>query len=198
MTLKLWRVSDGELVRTMSSGSGSVMSVAFSPDGTQVAAGSGSSQNPRIRLWRAVDGQLLHLLEGHTGAIQSLSFSTGGSLLISGSADRTIRLWRVSDGVLLRTYTRETGTGVNSVACSPDGRWLAYGRADATVVMAHRPGVPVEGDATGNGCVDDQDLLLVLFDFGRTGEGLLSDLNGNGVVDDADLLIVLFNYGAGC
>ena len=38
-------------------------------------------------------------------------------------------------------------------------------------------------------------LLAVLFAFGQTGQNLPADLNGDGHVDDADLLIVLFNFG---
>jgi len=56
----------------------------------------------------------------------------------------------------------------------------------------------VDGDVNGDGCVDDADLLQVLFAFGQTGSGLPQDVNGDGVVDDADLLIVLFNFGRGC
>ncbi|BCW95271.1 MAG: hypothetical protein WHS44_00970 [Fimbriimonadales bacterium] len=51
-------------------------------------------------------------------------------------------------------------------------------------------------DVDGNGCVDDADLLAVLFDFG--GSGGAADVNCDGVVDDADLLEVLFNFGNGC
>jgi hypothetical protein len=56
----------------------------------------------------------------------------------------------------------------------------------------------IPGDVDGNGCVDDADLLMVLFAFGQTGSGLPEDVNGDQVVDDADLLIVLFNFGQGC
>ena len=55
------------------------------------------------------------------------------------------------------------------------------------------------GDVDNNGCVDDTDLLAVLFAFGCPFEGLERvDVNCDGVVDDADLLIVLFNFGSGC
>jgi hypothetical protein len=57
---------------------------------------------------------------------------------------------------------------------------------------------PVPGDVNGDGCVDDADLLAVLFAFGQSGSGLPEDVNGDGVVDDADLLMVLFNFGSGC
>ena len=50
----------------------------------------------------------------------------------------------------------------------------------------------------GDGCMDDTDLLAVLFAFGSTGGNLPEDLNFDGFVDDADLLEVLFNFGRGC
>jgi len=57
--------------------------------------------------------------------------------------------------------------------------------------------VPAPGDVDDNGCVDDADLLQVLFAFGSTGSND-ADVNCDQVVDDADLLIVLFNFGTGC
>jgi len=58
-------------------------------------------------------------------------------------------------------------------------------------------GFPLRGDVDRNGCVDDADLLAVLFAFG--GQGYRNeDLNWDGTIDDADLLTVLFNFGSGC
>jgi hypothetical protein len=54
------------------------------------------------------------------------------------------------------------------------------------------------GDVNADGCVDDADLLAVLFAFGNTGDCLDEDVNNDGVVDDADLLSVLFAFGNGC
>ena len=56
---------------------------------------------------------------------------------------------------------------------------------------------PASGDVDRNGCVDDADLLQVLFAFGETGSNP-ADSNCDGTVDDADLLEVLFNFGNGC
>ncbi|MCS7190187.1 MAG: M1 family aminopeptidase [Fimbriimonadales bacterium] len=53
------------------------------------------------------------------------------------------------------------------------------------------------GDVNGDGCVDDADLLAVLFAFGQSG-ARAEDVNGDDFVDDADLLLVLFHFGAGC
>jgi hypothetical protein len=55
------------------------------------------------------------------------------------------------------------------------------------------------GDVDRSGCIDDADLLAVLFAFGQTGGNLgRVDVNCDGRVDDADLLIVLFAFGGGC
>jgi len=56
---------------------------------------------------------------------------------------------------------------------------------------------PSGGDADGNGCIDDADLLQVLFAFGAM-EPNPADVNCDGIVDDADLLQVLFAFGSGC
>jgi hypothetical protein len=73
---------------------------------------------------------------------------------------------------------------------------LAAGR-----VLRERSGLrrprQCEGDATGDGRVDDADLLEVLFNFGCFGFCGSADVDHNGTVDDADLLIVLFNFGCG-
>ncbi|MFN3690039.1 MAG: DVUA0089 family protein, partial [Fimbriimonadales bacterium] len=52
--------------------------------------------------------------------------------------------------------------------------------------------VTAGGDVNLDGCVDDADLLAVLFAFGNTGTFLPEDVTCDGVVDDADLLTVLF------
>jgi len=75
------------------------------------------------------------------------------------------------------------------------GSSLQYTNFTDVQVIACKEREP--GDVNGDGCVDDADLLAVLFAFGGPGsEG--EDLNGDGTVDDADLLEVLFNFGNGC
>lgn len=53
------------------------------------------------------------------------------------------------------------------------------------------------GDTNRDGCVDDSDLLEILFNFGSE-EAPWADVDNDGIVDDADLLVVLFNFGLGC
>jgi probable HAF family extracellular repeat protein len=118
--------------------------------------------------------------------------------------------WTASGGVedLNTTYASLLTNGsVLSVASaiSPDGRYIvgwgwnaATGRTEAYLLDTQ--GCASEnGDVDANGCVDDADLLAVLFNFGNSGSNLgREDTNCDGVVDDADLLQVLFNFGSGC
>jgi hypothetical protein len=93
------------------------------------------------------------------------------------------------------TATSEVGfTGyVTDAECTP----LIPTCARAfNIQLASYGGARLEGDVDCNGCVDDADLLAVLFAFG--GSGGAEDLNGDRTVDDADLLTVLFAFGSGC
>jgi len=108
---------------------GPTFSVAFSPDGKVLAAGTAEGQ---VRLWRVTDGQPLLTCEGHLGAVWSVAFSPDGRLLASGSTDGTVRLWEVSTGHSLKMLAGHTHQ-VWSVAFSPDGRLLASGSNDQTV-----------------------------------------------------------------
>jgi len=88
-----------------------------------------------------------------------------------------------------------------SIALSSDENLLfvaGTSSGDFTVVAYHAAPPIVDGDANSDGCVDDADLLLILFNFGQSCCGSPFDLNDDCSVDDADLLMVLFNFGQGC
>ena len=91
-------------------------------------------------------------------------------------------------------------------AISPNGRYIvgtgfnaATGRREAFLLDTQAPFSP-NGDVNGDGCVDDIDMLGVLFEFGELVNDFnrCVDVNRDGIIDDADLLIVLFNFGSGC
>jgi len=132
-TLKLWRVSDGMLIRTFRGNTGYVTAVAFSADGQMLAAAGRSyplDQSP-VTLWRVSDGEQLHVIRGHNDVVTAVSFSPDGQTLVSASRDAAVKLWRTADAELVRTLIH--ARGVESVAWSPDGQTIASGGTIGTI-----------------------------------------------------------------
>ena len=100
--------------------SGSVNSVAISPDGQILVSGS---DDKTITIWDLSTGQELRTLTGHSESVNSVAISPDGQTLLSGSRDNTIKIWRLSTGEELRTLTVHSDS-VNFVAISPDGQIL--------------------------------------------------------------------------
>jgi WD40 repeat protein len=115
-------------LQTLDGHSGSVESVALSPDGL-LASGSGDRT---ISLWNTATGTLQLTIEGHSNWVRSVAFSTDGRLLASGSGDKTIRLWGTTADVPHQTLDGHSNS-VRSMAFSPDGHLLASGSEDQTV-----------------------------------------------------------------
>ncbi|KAH8818834.1 WD40-repeat-containing domain protein [Flagelloscypha sp. PMI_526] len=71
-----------------------VSSVAYSPDGSQIASGSSDAT---IRIWDTATHQPVgEPLRSHRGSIFSVAFSPDGSQIVSGSWDHTIRIWDIA------------------------------------------------------------------------------------------------------
>ena len=123
---------------------------------------------------------------GGYGALVVLDLS--GDSAVNNNAQFAFRVVTIFD----------PNTGTQYTAAQSGSNYTTRGtlRYDLIEILGEEASSGPEGDVNGDGCVDDADLLIVLFNFGNAGGQ--GDVNNDNIVDDADLLIVLFNFGAGC
>ncbi len=105
-----------------------VHDVAFTSDGTLLAAGGTESG---IRIFNMPDGEIMRTLMAGEGTM-SLDFSPDGRLL-AASTEGVVSVWDVETGRRLRGLSQ--ASAVMSVAFSDDGRLLACGLYDGTITL---------------------------------------------------------------
>jgi WD40 repeat protein len=155
-TFRLWDVTTGRELITLSEYGSHSGAVAFSPDGRMLAVPYNGDLV--VTLWetsalRAGRGDRpVATFTGHSEMVNAVAFSPDGATLASGSHDTTIRLWdlaRRRETVILPGHT----SNVRCLAFSPDGRTLASSGDDGTVrlwnLVLHEQVAVLEGHGSG-------------------------------------------------
>jgi uncharacterized membrane protein len=190
----------------------------ISEDGSVAVGNSGNiwggSYYPAM--WRAANNWAPELLANLGGGDGEALDIRGGVIIgfsTSPSGGRRAVRWRLDTATtqvedLNQTYAALLTDGSvlrRANAFSANGRYIvgwgynAATRRDEAFLLDTQECPSQNGDVNANGCVDDADLLAVLFNFGSSGNNLgREDTNCDGTVDDTDLLQVLFNFGSGC
>jgi WD40 repeat protein/serine/threonine protein kinase len=133
--LTLWDAESGRPIQQLKGLKGAVFSVAFSPDGRLIAAGSGfrsstNIQEGRLSVWDAESGRLLYERPEAGLNVLSVAFSPDGRLIAAGygryssTEPGRLKIWEAAGGKEVHAITSPPG-GVNSVAFSPDSRRVA-------------------------------------------------------------------------
>jgi WD40 repeat protein len=140
--LRMWdAITGAELATLTRPGQGPVRAVAWSPDGTRIAAGCGEET---VRIWDAADGSELLTLAGGKGTAWALAWSPDGSRIVAGSNAwgtavsgaaglvGTLTIWDPVTGSEVASFGRPGQGPVRAVAWSPDGTRIA-GSGEETV-----------------------------------------------------------------
>ncbi|KAK4483672.1 hypothetical protein RD792_010877 [Penstemon davidsonii] len=144
-SVKLWDTAEWQLIATLSvprpeglkpseksSSKKFALSVAWSPDGKQIACGS---MDGTISIFDVPRAKFLHHLEGHCMPVRSLVYSSApldSRVLFSASDDGHVHVYD-AEGKTLVTSLSGHSSWVLSVDVSPDGAAIATGSSDKTV-----------------------------------------------------------------
>ena len=146
-----WHLPEGATARL---GKGWIREIAYSPDGTRLAAAGSIG----IWLYDAQTDEALDLLTGHTDYVTSVSFSPDGNTLASGSWDGTVLLWELAPTVDAYPTWDVNEDGQTNIT-------------DLIVVLAAFEKTPIVNprtDVNGNGTVDKQDIIIVATHLGES------------------------------
>ncbi len=91
--IELWDINTRQLAFTLKGHSGSITSVAFSPDGRTLATGS---YDATVKLWDTRTGQEMASLKGDLSIVSFVEFSRDCKMLAVVSFNGAVRLWRAA------------------------------------------------------------------------------------------------------
>ncbi len=135
--IEIWNTTDEHPMRVFNTGEIlGVWNVLFSPDATMLAVDTQKNAQSGIRIWEVKTGrQLLTKSEFEAYWTRALAFSPTSDYLASGGEGGNLRIWDISEGesVIWETYP----TGIQALAFSPNGKYLAVALWDATIQILH-------------------------------------------------------------
>lgn len=99
---------DYNLLKTFEKQDGPVFTLAFSPDGSMLAAGGQTSD---VRIYKTADASKVVSLKGFTGSIHSLAWHPKGGQLAVGGFDGSVRIYNIPSGEIAKTFTPVPVTG---------------------------------------------------------------------------------------
>lgn len=149
--IKLWNI-DGRLIRTFKGHSGLVNCIEFSHDNKYIVSGS---DDDTIKLWD-INGDIIKSFSVGT-MVNSVAISSDDKYIITGAGaaaggtvdSNTVKVWNI-EGELVKRLEGHSQS-VRSVAFSPNGKYIATGSWDNTVILWHFGGRRIETLTAGGG-----------------------------------------------
>lgn len=129
-TVQIWDIGSNTMYAEFTSHTKDVRSLAWSPDGNQLASGSWDGTAFILEINSKKPSRLMQ----EYSSINSIAWSPNGKWLATGSHDWAVRVWDAASKQLLATF-EEQRSFIFSVAWSPNSQRLASGSSDGTVCI---------------------------------------------------------------
>lgn len=125
-TIRLWELEKGTQVATLLGHTGPVLSVVFDPAGkTLVSAG----QDTTVRIWEVASRQQVSSLEGEWAPPKTVQFSADLTRIVTEGSRNKTQLWAGPQ------LLQEFDDSITAIAMTRDGRKLALGTSDGSVLI---------------------------------------------------------------
>jgi WD40 repeat protein len=133
-TVQIWNSTcDSPPLLTYTGHTNAVYTLAWSPDGKEIISGSADNT---AQIWSVARGKTLLTLQfsDHVFSVAWFHGNTNGTKIAIGDWNDTIQVgnWNVNTDRWTTLYSYRTSDAVNSVAWSPNGRYLVSGNQDDT------------------------------------------------------------------
>ncbi len=130
--VKFFNVENGALIADLFTTDDEVFAVAFSPDGTRLAA---AAADRSIRLFDVASRQQQKLIEDHADWVMDVAWSPDGKKVATASRDKTSKVFDSTTGESQSTFNGH-GQPVFGVGFLPDGSVATSGRDNRIRVWA--------------------------------------------------------------
>lgn len=130
-SVKVWDVAAARRLYSLSAHEDWIYSVTLSPDGKRFVS---TSADGSAKLWNfgtSDSGTVFGIR--HEGAVLASAFSPDSQRFATASADKLVKLWKL-DGNNFQTF-KDAKDWVYSVCFSPNGKWLAGGTWDGSILL---------------------------------------------------------------
>ena len=152
-----------------------MLAVAFSPDGTKLAAGGADGA---VRVYDVASGKREFLVEQHADWVTAVAFSPDGGRVASASRDKSARVIDAKTGELRSAYVEKHEEPLFALAWAPDGKRLYTAGRDKSIHVWEPKEEGNEAKRVGQIATPGGDVLRL----GTTAKGLLFSCSADGKV----------------